>query len=92
MQENDITETEQLTDANRVRLNDLLAGGVWGRSTREEILWLLKLIAGLLAYQNGINWLAGIMFVLSAFDFYLAMKFAIIEIALMKKYKRTPSS
>jgi len=56
----------------------------WSHSVREELLATLKLIAGLLAWQNEMYWLAWVVFVLCGMDVFLAIRFALIEIAVMK--------
>lgn len=52
---------------------------IWSRSIREEIISALWLIAGLLAWQADIKWLAWLLFAKSAFDSLISCVFAVLE-------------
>jgi hypothetical protein len=66
-----------------------LGDRVWNRSIREEIISALWLIAGLVAWQGGIKWLAWMLFVKAASDMMAAIVFAIIEVKIVR---RSPNS
>jgi hypothetical protein len=52
---------------------------IWTRSIVEELIAVLWLIAGLLAWQSNIKWFAWILFVKAALDTLCAIHFAICE-------------
>ena len=74
----------ELKPQSAVGSNRLLDDRIWNRSIREEIISALWLIAGLLAWQDGIKWLAWLLFVKSAADTLTAIVFAIIEVKNMR--------
>lgn len=51
----------------------------WNRSVREEIVTALWLIAGLLAWQDNIKWLAWCLFVKAATDLMCCVFYAIVD-------------
>ena len=76
---------EQPQSPPAVGCSDLLGDQIWNRSIREEIISALWLIAGLLAWQGGIKWLAWLLFVKSATDTLTALVFAILEVKIMRR-------
>ena len=62
-----------------------LTGPAWTASTREEVLAVLHLIAGLLAWQADIRWLAWLLFVKAGIDTVCAIIAAFAEIYQSKK-------
>ncbi len=58
---------------------------IWTHSIREEIIGALWLIAGLLAWNDGIKWLAWILFVKATFDTFASICFAVVETSLLRK-------